>query len=237
MLRDYYNGFYQELSRIDAQGNSFSKIEGLLPDLPPGARILDIGCGHGTTSAELVTRGHRVFGMEVNQEALASLRAKGIVPLEHDITTPFALEEPFDLVLLLDVLEHVFDPLALIGEASQALAPGGHMILTVPLYFDLLDRIRILFTGSVVSYDNQVYGKALYRRFRSYNYDHIRFFRPKDMLEMCAFHSLKVQQIQYKAMVARNPIAKQVVRLFANRHTVALNPDLLAHSMALCVTK
>lgn len=237
MHADYYNGFYQELSRIDAQGNSFSKIEGLLPPLRPGARILDIGCGHGTTSAELVQRGHHVFGMEINQDALAALKAKGITPIAHDITAPFELEEAFDVVLLLDVLEHVFDPAALLGEATRVLAPGGHILVTVPLYFDLLDRLRILFTGSIVSYDNRCYGDALYRRFRSYNYDHIRFFRPKDLYELCALHALQVEAVHYKPMVAFNPIAKQLVRLFANRYTVGLNPDLLAHSMALRVTR
>ena len=183
--QSYYNNFYRELSLIDEANNSFSKIERLIRTLAPQAEILDIGCGHGSVSHELAKRGHQVTGVEVNREALASLRKKGIRPLEWDISKPFDLTERFDLVLLLDVLEHVFDPLALLQRAGGLLNEGGSLIVSVPLYFDLIDRLRILLTGRIISYDNLSYGIANYRKFRSFNYDHIRFFSPEDLWEMC----------------------------------------------------
>ena len=236
---EYYNTFYRELARIDERHNTPAKIAGFLPPLAPGARIIDIGCGHGSVSRDLVTQGYEVYGMEINREAVESLREKGIKPVEHDITQPFRLDEKFDLVLILDVLEHLFNPLALVAEAAKILNDDGYLIITVPLYFDLLDRIRIFFTGSVISYDNRCYGRELYERFRSYNYDHIRFFKPIDLLEMCEISGLRVDKVKYSPMSGDlfNLPTKVLVKMIANRFTVNLNPGLLAHSMTLRVKK
>src|SRR6266702_6019567 len=75
---DYYNTFYRGLARIDERHNTPAKIADFLPPQPPGARIIDIGCGHGSVSQNLVTLGHEVYGMEINREAVESLRQKGI---------------------------------------------------------------------------------------------------------------------------------------------------------------
>lgn len=235
----YYNSFYRELAEIDERCNRLKKISRFLPELSPGARVLDIGCGHGSVSSGLVTMGLRVYGMEINTEALISLQRRGIIPVEHDITQPFPKMEPFDLVLLLDVLEHVFDPLALMEQAAQTLTQTGKMIIVVPLYFDLIDRLHILFTGRIVSYDNHCYGQKLYRRFRSYNYDHIRFFSPRDVLELCRLVGLKVDLVEYSPLSAAylGRVVERLVKIVANRMTVNFLPSLLSHSMIVRVQR
>lgn len=233
----YYNSFYRELALIDERHNNLEKISRFLPKLIPGARVLDIGCGHGSVSGELVTKGLIVHGMEINTEALISLQKKGIIAIEHNITQPFPKMEPFDLVLLLDVLEHVFDPMALMEKAAQTLTQTGKMIIIVPLCFDLIDRMRILFTGRIVSYDNRCYGPELYRRFRSYNYDHIRFFSPRDVLELCRLVGLTVDLVEYNPLsaVCFGRVVGWLVRIVANRLTVNLLPSILSHSMTVRV--
>jgi 2-polyprenyl-3-methyl-5-hydroxy-6-metoxy-1,4-benzoquinol methylase len=235
-MEAYYDGFYRELSAIDALSNGFSKIEELLPNLPPKARVLDIGCGHGTVSSALVEGGFEVVGLEANQEALESSRRKGIIGIKCDIGRKIELEPDFDLVLLLDVLEHVFNPLFLLEEAVRMLRPGGSLILSVPLYFDLADRLRILFTGSVLSYDNRCYGSSLCERFRSYNYDHIRFFRPADIAELCGLAGLEVEKIAYQPMRLSGWLSP-LARVVSNRWTAGLFPGLLAHGMKVRARK
>src|SRR4029079_14886838 len=44
----------------------------------------------------------------------------------------FRAEEPYDLILLLDVLEHIADDVAALAAARRALRPGGHLLVTVP---------------------------------------------------------------------------------------------------------
>ncbi len=235
--KKYYNSFYKKLSRLDERGNTFDKIKFILPKLKSEAKIIDIGCGHGSVSHELVKQGYQVYGMEINEDAIKSLKKKKINVIKCDITKPFNLEKQFDIVLLLDVLEHVFDPLSLINEVLKILKVGGYIIISVPLYFDLIDRIRILFTGSIISYDNLCYGKANYIKFRSYNYDHIRFFRPKDIFEICKSFKLHIEMIKYNPIFGIGRLSAFFVKLFVNKITTNLWPNLLAHSMILRVKK
>lgn len=230
---DYYNGFYKQLASIDAESNSFKKIEALLPILPSGAHVLDVGCGFGSVSEGLVQRGYRVTGMEINAEALACLESKGIAALNWDLSRPFQMPERFDLILVLDVLEHVFDPAALVRECVKVLNPGGSILVTVPLYFDIVDRVKILFTGRIISYDNLVYGWANYRRFRSYNYDHIRFFRPKEILQMLREQGLEIEYVGYGPIVGMGKVWRAIRRTLGLRTSAFPLPSLLAHSMEI----
>ena len=75
-MQDYYNGFYKELSRMDELGNNFAKIESFLPELDGHEKILDIGCGYGGVCHDLIKKGFHVSGVEINQEAIASLKKK-----------------------------------------------------------------------------------------------------------------------------------------------------------------
>ena len=231
----YYNDFYLELSKLDEKGNNFSKIFDMLPLLSPTTTVIDIGCGHGGVCEKFISEYKlNVTGMEINEECLDSLKKKGYRAINHDITSAFNLEEKFDIVCLLDVLEHVFDPLSLLREAKKVCRDGGYILITVPLYFDLADRLRILFTGSIISYDNRCYGDELYNSFRSYNYDHIRFFRHSDLYEMAEKLGLTVDYVKYNPMAGgRHFIVKLIRKLIANRFTANQWPSLFAHQMKL----
>lgn len=234
---EYYNKFYKELAKIDEKGNTFSKIRDMLPKLSKDAQIIDIGCGHGSVSEELVKGGYEVFGVEINNEAIESLKGKGFHVIKHDINEPFNFNKKFDLVLLLDVLEHTFDPVALLEQSIGILNENGELIISIPLYFDLRDRIRILFTGSIISYDNLCYGKKNYNLFKSYNYDHIRFFRPKEILNLLYELNLQIVEVKYVPIIFFNPVIKNIMRIFINRFTSCWFPSLLAHSMKIRVKK
>jgi 2-polyprenyl-3-methyl-5-hydroxy-6-metoxy-1,4-benzoquinol methylase len=234
-VEEYYNNFYKELSKLDEQGNTFSKIENFLPALKGNETFLDIGCGHGSVSSELINKGYKVSGIEINKDAIQSLEQKGFEVFQKDISKPLELDERFDVVMILDVLEHLFDPFFLLKEAKNATTSDGVIIVTVPLYFDIVDRFKILFTGSVISMDNLCYGEENYKKFRSYNYDHIRFFRPKEMIEMGESLGLKIDKIEYGATgyAGNCKLSKYLIRLISNKYTVNLNPNLLAHSMKI----
>jgi len=232
----YYNEFYKELALIDAKYNSSKKIEGFVPELHRGMKILDIGCGYGSVSADFIKYGCEVYGMELNMDCLLELEKKGIKVINHDFSTPFQLTQSFDLILLLDVMEHIFDPLGLLEQAASILNDRGMLIVSVPLYFDLVDRIRILFTGKIVSYDNLCYGRTLYSKFRSFNYDHIRFFRPRDLFEMASIVGLSVTKVKYNP-INMGRLMRPLTKLFFNSYTASVAPSLIAHSMILQMRK
>ena len=233
----YYNEFYGELARLDAAGNDFSKISGLVAEeLANGRRlrVADLGCGYGSVSAGLAARGHTVYGLELGDAALRALPERGVRPIKGDLAATLPLGDgSVDVVLLLDVLEHVFNPLRLLTEAHRVLRPAGVMIVTVPLYFDVVDRIRVLFSGSILSYDNLVYGSSVAGRFRSYNYDHIRFFRPADVLELLRLAGLTVERRIF-GPIPSGPVTalRPPLRLLAR-----WLPRLFAHSLELRARK
>ena len=119
--------------------------------------------------------------------------------------------------------------------AKKITKKDGYIIVMIPLYFDIVDRFKILFTGSVISMDNLCYGKEYYSKFRSYNYDHIRFFRPSDIFEMGESLGLKVDKVEYNVTGygGNNFIFKVLTKLIANKYTVNLNPNLFAHRMKI----
>ena len=95
-------------------------------------RILDVGCGAGLFFDKLNTFGH-VEGIESDRLAVEdSGRWKDRIHIGELAT--FKSPRPFDLILMLDVLEHVNDPDALIRHATSLLTPGGAVLVTVPAF-------------------------------------------------------------------------------------------------------
>lgn len=235
--QEYYNNFYSELAILDAKGNNFDKIKDIVPTLKKGSNVLDVGCGYGNVSEVFVKQECNVYGIEINDAALIELESKGINPLKIDISQDFSLDNKFDLILLLDILEHVFDPAKLLINCRKLLKDEGTMIISIPLYFDILDRLRILFTGSIISYDNLCYGKDFYRRFRSYNYDHIRFFKIKEINELLNTLDLRIRKTVFTPIWNVGGYSKIFHYLALNKLLLNWKPNLFAHSVRIVVTK
>lgn len=101
--------------------------------LSPGARLLEAGCGYGGNLAMLGELGE-VHAFEYDDAARAhasaiSRRPVAFGKLPHDIG--FA-NERFDLIAMLDVLEHIDDDVGSLRTLGERLAPGGSLLLTVP---------------------------------------------------------------------------------------------------------
>jgi SAM-dependent methyltransferase len=106
-----------------------------LVELKPGAKILDAGCGTGGNLEVLFSLGDLV-GMEVDPGALEIAKQKAIAPVYSGRLPdrlPFP-EESFDLIVLLDVLEHLDDDEAAVQSLAGLLKPGGSLLLTVPAF-------------------------------------------------------------------------------------------------------
>jgi 2-polyprenyl-3-methyl-5-hydroxy-6-metoxy-1,4-benzoquinol methylase len=116
---------------------------------PNGAStLLDAGCSWGYATRFFTERAHRVAGIDVDERAIgvASERYPEIdfraAPLEA-IPHP---DEAFDVVLCLDVLEHVQDERRSLDELFRVLRPGGTLILSTPHRgaFSFLDPVNVL---------------------------------------------------------------------------------------------
>ena len=107
----------------------------LRPLLAEGrARTLDVGCGTGYQLRWLGERS-RAYGVDLAAEALSFCRERGLDGLVQGRAErlPFA-DGSFDVVLALDVLEHLQDDAGALREWWRVLVPGGHVVLFVPAY-------------------------------------------------------------------------------------------------------
>jgi 2-polyprenyl-6-hydroxyphenyl methylase / 3-demethylubiquinone-9 3-methyltransferase len=99
-----------------------------------GLRILDIGCGGGILSEPLARLGAAVVGADPSPEniAIAKQHAEAAgVTIDYRATTAEALAdagERFDLVLAMEVVEHVADRDLFVRRAAEMVKPGGLMI-------------------------------------------------------------------------------------------------------------
>ncbi len=104
---------------------------------PPG-RILDAGCGWGTTLERLERKGYKVVGADISRRALMELDQPGRELVEVDLTKPLPEGiEPFDAVLALDVIEHLDDDRAAVARLGELARPGGVVVVSVPALPDL----------------------------------------------------------------------------------------------------
>jgi 2-polyprenyl-3-methyl-5-hydroxy-6-metoxy-1,4-benzoquinol methylase len=96
--------------------------------LPPGARILEIGCGQGFLLGLLAQAGLAVRGIEPSRSATRSARAAGLDVTEGYFTAANAPTGPFDAVVVSHVLEHVEHPAQFLADIA-AVAPGALLLL------------------------------------------------------------------------------------------------------------
>jgi SAM-dependent methyltransferase len=100
---------------------------------PAQARILDVGCGTGATSRSLAALGS-VLGMDIGREALVRARARGLSVARASAAALPVAPARFDVVVALDVLEHLEDDTGAARQMLAALEPGGILLVTVPAY-------------------------------------------------------------------------------------------------------
>ena len=112
----------------------------------PGEGVLDIGCGSGWLGACCHPRGARVCAMDIGRVGVSGARARFPEAASYQVGDvyhlPFA-EESFDAVALSEVVEHLEDVDAALGEAWRVLRPGGRMVVSVPYRETIIEHLCI----------------------------------------------------------------------------------------------
>lgn len=101
-----------------------------------GLRLLDIGCGGGLLSEPMTRLGFQVTGVDASEKNIATAAthaAEQGLEIDYRASTAEALleagEPPFDVILNMEVIEHVADPAAYLQDCARLLKPGGLMVV------------------------------------------------------------------------------------------------------------
>lgn len=139
---DYFEHHYALLNDLSPEGRQrtwfdLDRLYGRWLPVERDARILDLGCGAGVLLEWLRDRrGYsRAEGLDPSASQVAFARTLGLNVTHHEHTASWlAAQEPFDLILLIDVLEHLAegDVEPILRAAATRLRPDGRLIVRVP---------------------------------------------------------------------------------------------------------
>ena len=108
------------------------------------SRVLEIGCGSGG-NLDLLENYGRLSAMELDDGARALAASRNICPVRSGwLPDDIPYDENFDLICMLDVLEHIDDDLAALQAVGERLDEAGVLLLTVPAYRFLWGRHDIV---------------------------------------------------------------------------------------------
>lgn len=102
-----------------------------LVSLPKGS-LIDVGCGNGATLKLAKELGWSVTGIEIDAEAVRVARNSGLDVTEGDYRKLAQLTTQFDCIVCSHVVEHVYNPIDMLGLLLSRLKPNGVLLLSMP---------------------------------------------------------------------------------------------------------
>lgn len=119
-------------------------IRKFLSETPKDRNILDLGCGEGVLVKEFKKNGYNIIGMDLNYESEYVLKG--------DITHTNLESGSYDLILNLDVIEHLNydDQENALKEIQRILKPEGTLLISIPNLAHFASRISFLFSGKLL---------------------------------------------------------------------------------------
>lgn len=131
-MASYTHGHHESVLRSHNTRDIANSAEYLRPHLAPTTRLLDVGAGPGTITADFAGTVARVTATEIDENALSLSRTfaaeRGLTNLDFSVEDVHALsfaDDSFDVVHAHQVLQHVGDPVQALREMRRVTVPGG----------------------------------------------------------------------------------------------------------------
>jgi SAM-dependent methyltransferase len=162
-----------------------------------GLSVLEVGSAHGWFLGFLSQRGARVVGIEPDRE-IAEIAAAVAPTRVGYFPAALVADELFDAIVFNDVLEHVPDVLEALDVCRRHLAPGGLLVVNLPLSGGILYRtsIALASVGAASSFD-----RMWQRGFPS---PHLWYFDRNNLVRLAEQRGFALESFSYlETMLAR----------------------------------
>lgn len=138
---DYHKNLDPDWSYTPTYLKKMHHVRKFLDSLPKGTKILDAGCGEGVLVEEYLDKGYLIQGIDLNYES--KIVIKGNI-----LNMPFE-DKSFDIVLLLDVFEHLAfsNQPKVIKEIQRVLSGEGYLLASIPNLAHLNSRVMFSMSG------------------------------------------------------------------------------------------
>jgi 2-polyprenyl-3-methyl-5-hydroxy-6-metoxy-1,4-benzoquinol methylase len=160
--------------------------------------VLDVGCSIGTVGKMIMDKnGAVVYGIERSPEMAEKARFvldKVFVGDVEDFVFDIFENQPFDTIILADVLEHLIDPWNVLKKLTRCVKPGGKIIASIP-------NIRHISTV----YQLLVKGYWPYRDRGIHDRTHLRFFTKRNVIELFDYAGLSIEYFSANYRLLERP--------------------------------
>jgi len=125
-------------------------LSALWNDLPSGTRVLDVGCGNGFLAGHFLSKGWKVVGIDLSATGIEIARSSypaarfEVLAADEQMLTSLG-EQPFDILVSSEVIEHLYAPRQFVQGCFNALKLGGRFICTTPYHGYMKNVLIALF--------------------------------------------------------------------------------------------
>jgi len=180
IMKKYFdNSFYEGY----ANNKVYLKATSLLPQ-DKNLKILDLACGKGNFTKILIEKGYKnvsACDLFTNQFLIPSIKCKKC-NLNKEIPSP---SNSFDIVIALEIIEHLENPRNLIREISRILKKGGTCVMSTPNISSLRSRLSFLFRGYFGYFSDNLYPM------------HITPCSKKDLMRIFSENNFKTEYVTF----------------------------------------
>ncbi len=143
-LSDYDNWTYKKWK--ETKGPRFHLVQQninlIKKFINSGGSILDVGCDIGLTVKSLEKNGYYSEGVEISSVGAKIAKEKTGITVHNIQLENYQSDIKFDGVLLLDVLEHLYDPIKVLTECGGHMKQGGYIFIHVPHHGGISTRFK-----------------------------------------------------------------------------------------------
>ena len=132
---DYYTGraeysYRDERSQADFDAHVWrARLKNIARFVPPPARLLDVGCAFGGLVQTARKMGYEASGLDVSRYAVDDARSRGLDVYQGELGADPFCEHQFDVITLIEVMEHLTDPRRAAARLKSLLRPGGLLVI------------------------------------------------------------------------------------------------------------